>query len=150
MHADDPPVTVYEASHNIATSDPDKNIKTELHFTMNPYDKPVKVELNIIKDILNVESKHNENRQNYIEANKPNKNWNCKKCDYSHSHKGYVMNHIEAMHAPEKFPGYKCMKCCVRVKSRVNFLVHVTKCHKSNDVELKESNNVEKPQQVQS
>ena len=81
-------------------------------------------------------------------ANKLNKTWNCKKCDYAHSRKGCVINHIETKHAPENFPGYKCMKCCVRVKSRMKFLVHVTKCHKSNDAKFKESNGVEKPQLV--
>ena len=79
-------------------------------------------------------------------ANRLNKTWNCRKCDYTHHHKGYLMNHIEAHHAPPKFPGYRCVKFCVRVETRMNFLVHVTKCHTSNDVELKESNSAEKPQ----
>jgi len=164
VHAADPPVTAYEASSNIATSYTNKNIKTEPHSTFKTNGKRVNVELSRIEDTMNVESKLDENRQNSIEellkrpdlkkwdellkrmAYKPNENWNCKKCDYAHSRKGYVMNHIEGKHAPEGFPGYKCLKCCDRVKNRMSFLVHVTKCHKSNDVGLKEMNSVEKPQ----
>ena len=67
VHTDDQPVTVYEASNNIGTSHPNKKIKTEPHSTLNTNDKPVKVELSIIEDTVNVESKLNENRQNYIE-----------------------------------------------------------------------------------
>ena len=120
----------------------------------------------IFEDTINVESKLKENRQNNIEehlktpemkeceevlskmAYRLNKTWNCKNCDYTHHRKGYVMNHIESQHAPENFSGYKCMKCYSRIKSRMSFLVHVTKCHKGNDVKLKESNSFGKPQIV--
>ena len=70
-------------------------------------------------------------------ACKVNTMWTCKNCDYRHYRKAYVMNHIEAKHASEKFPGYNCMICCERVKSRINFLVHVTKCQRNNSVKLK-------------
>jgi rubrerythrin len=68
--------------------------------------------------------------------------WICKKCNYQHFRKGYVMNHIEAKHPSEVFPGYKCLKCCAKIKTRMSFLVHVTKCQRNKDERLNESNSV--------
>ena len=52
------------------------------------------------------------------------KMWKCKKCNYENCRQQFVMNHIEVAHTPTGFPGYKCLKCSAKVKSRIPFIAH--------------------------
>ena len=153
VHAGDQPV--------IVKSDSNKNVETAPDMTKDTNNADVTVRRSelgsgIKEETQNVDEKRVSCIDEQLEtpgmkewnkvvngmADRLDKMWICKNCNYQHLRKGYVMNHIETKHPSERFPGYKCLKCSAKIKTRMNFLVHVTRCQRRKYVKLNESKSV--------